>query len=111
MPISWSWLWPWQPAAPVLKNVHVVLYTRHGCHLCDQAWKVLQDAQKRFSFVLESVDVDSNGDLAARHGDCVPVVTVDGKLRFRGGVCPVLLARLLRAEAARQALYARSRKD
>jgi len=61
--------------------------------------KALEDAQKRFEFALETVDVDSDPELAARHGDWVPVVTVDGKLRFRGGVNPELLKRLLRVEA------------
>jgi hypothetical protein len=51
---------------------------------------------------LATVDVDSDPELVARHGDCVPVVTVNGKVRFRGAVNPVLLARLLTAEAARQ---------
>ena len=42
-----------------------------------------------------------DAELRALHGDWVPVVTVDGKVRFRGGVNPRLLERLLRAEARR----------
>jgi len=63
---------------------------------------VLQSAQKQFGFALEAVDVDRDPELAGRHGDWVPVVTVNGELRFRGGVNRVLLRRLLRAEADRQ---------
>ena len=37
------------------------------------------------------------------HGTSVPVVAIDGKVRFRGVVNPVLLERLLKAEAARKA--------
>jgi hypothetical protein len=36
-------------------------------------------------------------------GKLVPVVVVNGRLRFRGGVNRVLLERLLRAEADRRA--------
>jgi glutaredoxin len=70
------------------------MYTRAGCHLCEEAWAQLQEAQKQHGFDLQSVDVDSDPALVAAHGDCVPVVLIDGKVRFRGRVNPVLLARL-----------------
>jgi hypothetical protein len=78
-----------------------LLYTRTGCHLCETAWERLRRAQRRYRFALAAVDVDTDPELAARHGDCVPVVTVNGKVRFRGLINPVLLARLLNAESAR----------
>jgi glutaredoxin len=72
-----------------------VFYTRRGCHLCDVAWQILDEARHRHGFALESVDVDSAEDLVSRYGTCVPVVTVNGRLRFRGAVNPVLLQRIL----------------
>lgn len=75
----------------------MVLYTRHGCHLCETAWERLQAAQQRHGFRLEVVDVDTDPTLVAQYGEQVPVVTVNGQLRFRGGVNPVLLERLFRA--------------
>jgi hypothetical protein len=102
MGMSWSWLSPWRRSAIPLNHLRLILYTRRGCQLCEDAWIGLHDAQKRFGFALESVDVDSDADLVARFGDWVPVVTVNGKLRFKGGVNPVLLTRLLRAEARRE---------
>jgi glutaredoxin len=75
------------------------MYTRRGCHLCDTAWEQLEQARRRYGFALTAQDVDADAALAAEHGNCVPVVTVDGKVRFRGAVNPVLLERLLRAEA------------
>lgn len=74
-----------------------ILYTRAGCHLCDTAWQQLCDAQKRYGFTLDKMDVDSDPALAGQFGDCVPVVTVNGKVRFRGAVNAVLLKRLLEA--------------
>ena len=85
---------------PRLGHLHVVVYTRRGCHLCDVAWRQLRRAQRRHGFRLEAVDVDTDPELAARHGTSVPVVTVNGRVRFRGAVNPVLLARLLRGEGA-----------
>jgi glutaredoxin len=79
-------------------HLRVVMYTRRGCHLCDAAWRQLEEARRRYGFDLTAEDVDSDARLVAEHGNCVPVVRVNGKVRFRGAVNPVLLERLLRAE-------------
>ena len=42
------------------------------------------------------MDVDADPALAKQYGECVPVVTIDGKVRFRGRVNAVLLERMLR---------------
>jgi glutaredoxin len=76
-----------------------VLFTRQGCHLCDLAYQQLREEQSRRGFALEVIDIDTDPDLAARYGEQVPVVTIDGKVRFRGAINRVLLNRLLRAEA------------
>src|SRR5215831_18264462 len=80
---------------PPRPELPVILLTRKGCHLCDDALEVLQVHRKEYRFQLEIIDVDSSPELAAKHGDCVPVVLVDGKVRFRGRVNEVLLKRLL----------------
>lgn len=95
-----SFLFPRRRPA-LLPHLHFILYTRHGCHLCEEAHGRLQDAQRRHGFHLELVDVDHDPDLAARYGELVPVIAVNGTVRFRGGLNPVLLDRLLRGEAAR----------
>lgn len=70
----------------------VILYTRTGCHLCDVAHDVLCE----HGLAPISVDIDANDELLAQFDTCVPVVTIDGKIRFRGKVEPVLLKRLLK---------------
>jgi glutaredoxin len=99
----WRRLWEWLRgrSQPKLAHLMVTLYTRRGCHLCDAAREQLVREQRRHAFRFEIVDVDSSPDLALRYGELVPVVEVDGKLRFRGGVNGVLLRRLLRAECRR----------
>jgi glutaredoxin len=93
--------WQRRHAAKALGDLRFLMYTRRGCHLCDVAWAELEKAQRSLGFVLESEDVDDDPALAARFGDQVPVVTVNGEVRFRGGVNAVLLNRLLEAEAAK----------
>jgi glutaredoxin len=90
-----AWLRSWWRPGP-MKQTQLVIYTRKGCHLCEDAWRLLQQEQRRYGFALQAVDVDADPDLVARYGLCVPVVTVDGQVRFRGAVNRVLLARLLR---------------
>lgn len=70
-----------------------IVYTRPGCHLCDEAIGLL----RAFGLAPELVDIDSEPALRGKYTDCVPVVVIDGKPRFRGRVNPVLLARLLAA--------------
>ncbi len=76
-------------------DLHFVMITREGCHLCEDAWQLLERFQKKHGFRLEAVDVDTDAALVAKHGDCVPVVLVNGEVRFRGRVNEVLLARIL----------------
>lgn len=94
--------WGRQEAVPPLPHVQVIVYTRQGCHLCDDALVEVRREQERRGFALQVVDVDGDPELVARYGECVPVVLVDGKLRFRGRVNRVLLERLLRAESNRR---------
>ena len=87
------------PTAPAPAH-SVVVYTRAGCGCCQKALGVLEPLRERLGFTLETIDVDTDPALAAAHGNDVPVVLVDGKVRFRGLVNPVLLRRLLEAGPA-----------
>jgi glutaredoxin len=69
----------------------VVLYTRRGCHLCDDAKRLLE----AHGLAPASVDIDADPALRKRFDTCVPVVEIDGRIRFRGRVEPMLLRRLL----------------
>ena len=82
---------------PPVKNqtLDVILYTREGCCLCERAHELLQ----RYGLAPHRVDVDANPQLLERYGCCVPVVMVNGRVRFRGHVNEVLLQRLLRQQS------------
>ena len=79
-------------------DLHVLMYTRQGCHLCAEAWDVLVANQKSWGFRLDQIDVDTDWSLIGKYGDCVPVVLVNGTVRFRGKVNEVLLRRILERE-------------
>lgn len=71
-----------------------VLYTRQGCCLCDQAKAILES----HGLSVEEVDIDGDPELHARYTNCVPVVSIDGRERFRGKVDQILLRRILRQQ-------------
>ena len=70
---------------------NVVVYTRNGCHLCDDAAHLL----RVHGLTPRLVDIDADPALHAAHHEWVPVVEIDGVIRFRGRIEPVLLRRLL----------------
>ena len=70
----------------------VLLFTRSGCHLCEEAEVILV----RHGLAPQKIDVDANAELRQKYDTCVPVVVIDGKERFRGQVNEVLLKRLLK---------------
>lgn len=70
----------------------VLLFSRPGCHLCDEAEQVLV----RHGLKPHKIDIDASPELHDRYDTCVPVVVINGKERFRGRINEVLLQRLLR---------------
>jgi glutaredoxin len=76
----------------------VTLYTRHGCHLCDDARAVLEAARRREPFTLEVIDVDADPALRALYNFEVPVIAINGQKAFKYRVTE---AELLKKLAAR----------
>jgi len=52
----------------------LTLYSREGCHLCEEMRAELEPWRERLGFRLEVVDVDADPSLAARLGHKVPVL-------------------------------------
>lgn len=69
----------------------VLVYGRPGCHLCDDALRILREAGCQPTYE----NISSDPQLIAQFETCIPVVLIDGKIRFRGRVNEILLRRLL----------------
>ena len=91
--------WTRPRTRPDASHLRITVYTRAQCCCCHKALDLLRDSQRRHGFSIEEVDVDSDPELAGRYDTSVPVVAIDGKVRFKGMVNPVLFERLLVAEA------------
>jgi glutaredoxin len=90
----WRWLSKTKRRRP---DLHMTVYTRTLCPLCDHALELLRRYQSEYGFTIETRDVDQSEQLACDYGNCVPVVAINGKVRFRGQVNEILLRRLLEA--------------
>ena len=80
-------LWRRSPRA---EHLTFTVYTRAQCCCCHKALDVLKDAQQQFGFAIEEVDIDGDPNLVAQFDTEVPVVALNGKVRFRGVVKPAL---------------------
>jgi len=60
----------------------VVLYTREGCCLCDDARAILERVRNERPFALEERDIDSDDAMLRAYLERIPVVTIDGVEAF-----------------------------
>jgi len=75
----------------------VVLYTRSGCCLCEDAKEALRVARAQVEFTVREVDIESDGDLYEAHRYDIPVIEIDGRRAFKHRVtAQMLVARLSR---------------
>jgi glutaredoxin len=77
--------------------VRIVLVTREGCHLCDEALSLLHD----LGLHPELADVDVDENLHRLYDFRVPVVMVDGAVVAEGKINRGLLQRALNRSGGR----------
>ena len=66
-----------------MSKPHVIVYSRPGCHLCDEAKAVIQNAVCSDNFTLEEINIESDDELLRKYKHDIPVVTIDGVEAFR----------------------------
>ncbi len=57
----------------------VELFTRDGCHLCEDAKAVLERVRRDLPFDFDEIDVDGDPALVEKYGLEVPVIVVGGR--------------------------------
>jgi glutaredoxin len=71
----------------------VTLYSRPGCHLCEEAKEALLRVRARAPFRLDEIDITTDDALHARYLERIPVVALDGRELFEINVDEESLAR------------------
>jgi len=69
----------------------VVLYARDGCHLCEEARRVIEDVRRTVPFTFAEVDIETDDALVRDYGIRIPVVAVDGEELFEISIDPAAL--------------------
>ena len=73
----------------------ITIYSRPGCHLCDDAINTLESMREELNFEIEVVNIDEDAELVKLYSDQVPVIHIDGihhdfykvdPLRFRSSL-------------------------
>ena len=57
-------------------RVVVTLYTREGCHLCDEAKAAVLPVVMHAGAEFREIDIDDDAELRAMYNDSVPVIFV-----------------------------------
>ena len=64
-------------------KAHVIVYSRPGCHLCDEAKAAITSAGCNDRFTFEEINIESDPELLRKYKYDIPVVTIDGVEFFR----------------------------
>jgi len=67
----------------VAEKVQLILYTKPGCHLCEEMKREIQRAGCAELYALAEVNIETDLDLLARYRYEIPVLFIDGVEAFR----------------------------
>jgi glutaredoxin len=60
-------------------EARVVVYGKPGCHLCDDAYTIVEQVCAAVGASWQAVQIQDDPDLMARYGEQIPVTFVDGR--------------------------------
>lgn len=57
----------------------ITVYSRQGCHLCEDALNILEGLKSELDFEIEVIDIAGNPELEKLYGEQIPVIHIDGE--------------------------------
>ena len=78
---------------------NLTIYSRPGCHLCDEMKAVVRRVSASVPVSLEEIDISGHAELERLYGLEIPVLLADGKKVAKYRITEDQLRRLLRAAA------------
>jgi glutaredoxin len=82
------------------RKAHVIIYTRPGCHLCEEAKQAIASAHCADEYTLEEINIESDPALLSSYRYDIPVITINGTEAFRHRLTSqAFRERLLRSKA------------
>ena len=80
--------------------IHLTLYSRPGCHLCEEMKTVINRMAADSQVALTEIDISTDPDLEARYGTEIPVLIADGKKVAKYRISETELRRIITAASA-----------
>ena len=69
------------------RKSEVILYSKPGCHLCDEMKAEIQLAACAELYTLREVDIEGDSTLLSQYRYEIPVLLIDGVEAFRHRLC------------------------
>src|SRR5574341_2354335 len=85
--------------------LHLELYSRPGCHLCDELREVCLRLSAEFPLRLAEVNIEADPALRARYDQEVPVLFIDGRKAVKYRATEAALRRLLQRRLLGRRLF------
>jgi len=79
-----------------LEKAIVIIYSRPGCHLCDEAKAAIRASGCDGEFSLEEINIAEDPTLSEQYGNDIPVIFINGVKAFKHRVDPREFKRKLR---------------
>ena len=79
--------------------IALTLYSRPGCHLCDEMKDVVKRVAQSIPLQVEEIDISTSRELEERYGLEIPVLLVEGKKAAKYRIGEEELRRVLAARA------------
>jgi glutaredoxin len=79
--------------------IALTIYSRPGCHLCDEMKAVVQRAARSVPLTIEEIDISHDAELDERYGLEIPVLMVNGKKAAKYRITEEELTRILIARS------------
>jgi glutaredoxin len=81
--------------------MRVTIYSRPGCHLCDEMKAVVERVRRQHAFELHEVDISGDPELERRYGQEIPVLELDGKKIAKYRIDEPMLKRLVQVRSSK----------
>ena len=69
-------------------KAQVIIYSKPGCHLCDEAKEALRAAGCEDQFQLTEINIETDPELMSKYCYDIPVITINGVETFIHRVDP-----------------------
>lgn len=79
----------------------LVLYSKPGCHLCDEMKPIVAHVARQFGVDVTEIDISTDADLIKEYGEQIPVLTLDGRRIAKYRITEEQLRSSLKSEVRR----------